>query len=314
MNKLNEIQITSILKLSQKLTQKEIAQKYNVSQMTISKILRKNNINTSRSRLNESKLKFNISYFDKIDTEKKAYWLGYIAADGCLKNNKVSIVSKDKSTIIKFKNDLQSEHKLCTNNVFDKRTNKTYTNYTISITNILFTKKIQKYINIDKSNHFVIPNINKKYYSSFIAGMFDGDGSISIDHNNKIRISLISTYECLLQIQNILLQENIKKINIHKHSKTLNLYKFHLYTNEATKFLKYIYNVKYTEMYLSRKFKIFESYDIKNNVSRFEHIISLSEILERQKRGLSNYQIAEDLGIAYCTLMRKIRKYKRDKI
>jgi intein-encoded DNA endonuclease-like protein len=53
--------IDKIIELSNNKTQKEIAKLFNVSSSTIGRILKKNNINTNRSRLNESKLYFNIT-------------------------------------------------------------------------------------------------------------------------------------------------------------------------------------------------------------------------------------------------------------
>ena len=54
--------------------------------------IKKHNIKIDgRSRLNESKLKFDINYFDEINNEKKAYWLGFILADGCICRNDIII-------------------------------------------------------------------------------------------------------------------------------------------------------------------------------------------------------------------------------
>jgi intein-encoded DNA endonuclease-like protein len=100
--KLNSSDVVDIIELSKTKTQKEISKIFNVSISKIGNLLRSNNINTSRSRLNESKLYFNINYFDEIDTNEKAYWLGFISADGCLKSNKVRLVSKDKEVIKKI--------------------------------------------------------------------------------------------------------------------------------------------------------------------------------------------------------------------
>lgn len=265
---------------------------------------------------NKSKLSFNINYFDIIDDHKKAYWLGYIAADGCLKNNKVVINTKDKEVLVKFKNDLESDHKLCTINRFDKRTNKYYISYSLSITNKVFTQKLQNFININKSQYFIIPNINNEYIPAFIAGMFDGDGSIGYK-NNKIRISLISTLECLEQIKEILvLNTDIKNIPIHKHSETLNLYRFYLYTNYATSFLNFIYKDNLADMYLQRKYNIFKGYDIKNNIlNRYKPPIiniNMNTVFEMQKQKINNKVIAQTLNIAYSTLMKKISSYKNE--
>lgn len=49
---------------------------------------------------------FNDSYFKKIDTPDKAYWLGFIFADGCVMNNRldvqISLASKDRGHLEKF--------------------------------------------------------------------------------------------------------------------------------------------------------------------------------------------------------------------
>lgn len=255
--------IDKIIELSNNKTQKEIAKLFNVSSSTIGRILKKNNINTNRSRLNESKLYFNINYFDVIDTYEKAYWLGFIAADGCLKSNKVRLVSKDEEVIVKFKNALESEHKIVRSITTDKRSGKKHELFIISITNNLFSRKLEKFINIDKSNNFHLPKIDKSLYPFFLAGMFDGDGSFSIygANKNKIKLSLISTKECLEQIIDLLEVEIDlkKKPKILKHYTT---YRFHLYKHSEC-FLDYIYNKDYAWLFLTRKYKKYHEYKSK---------------------------------------------------
>ena len=45
-----------------------------------------------------SKLSLNIDYFKEINSFEKAYWLGFICADGCIHKNggKLTITVKDK--------------------------------------------------------------------------------------------------------------------------------------------------------------------------------------------------------------------------
>ena len=80
-----------------------------------------------------SHLALNIDYFKEINSPDKAYWLGYICADGCIKksNNKVSLVSKDLEVIEGFKEAIGAEHAITKSENFDKRTNKTYRRYSI---------------------------------------------------------------------------------------------------------------------------------------------------------------------------------------
>jgi DNA invertase Pin-like site-specific DNA recombinase len=53
------------------------------------------------------------SFFDEIDTEAKAYWLGFIAADGCVTDKNVlsiSLSSRDHDHLLRFKADIQASH------------------------------------------------------------------------------------------------------------------------------------------------------------------------------------------------------------
>jgi hypothetical protein len=100
-----------------------------------------------------------------------------------------------------------------------------------------------------------LERLEKYNINFFISGLFDGDGSFSTS-NGKIRASLISTYECLDEIQNILMKKNIKKTKIIYHYST---YRFHLY-KDAFNFLNYIYDDNFSYLYLSRKYLKFKQY------------------------------------------------------
>jgi hypothetical protein len=249
--KIKKEEVEKIIELSKILRNRDVALKYGVTTACIDRILRVNGIKNERTRLNLSRLSFDFNYFDEIDNEKKAYWLGFIAADGCLKNNKLTLTSKDEEIIDKFKNDLKSEHKKSKNVVFDKRTKKIYINYTIQITSAAFVKKLYKYIPHDKSSNFIIPEIEKKYLSLFLSGLLDGDGTFSYD-GKKLRIGFISTKECLLQIQEFL----INKFGLNKtkmYHMANNVWRVHLYAG-SFEILKFIYNDSFKEIYLTRKY------------------------------------------------------------
>ena len=246
-----------IIKLSIKKSQKEIAEIFGISQSRVADILKRNDApKQKKSRLNMSKLKLDVNYFQNINSNEKAYWLGYICADGSINrnNNKLNLTSKDEEVIIKFKQDLMSEHKITNSSYFDKRTNKTYYRYTIQISNELFVKNLNNLgITNLKSDLLEFPNIDEKYYNYFIAGLFDGDGSLSIK-NNKVRINLISTLEILIFIQEYLLNNfNIGKIKMQKVTKNKpNVWKLYLY-KDALKFLDFIYQDNEFK-YMKRKY------------------------------------------------------------
>ena len=83
-------------------TLKKLGTEFNCSYGTIRNLLNKHNI---QSRGNKQGYPRNEFYFNKIDTEEKAYWLGFLYADGYVhtNNNEISINITDKEHIEKFK-------------------------------------------------------------------------------------------------------------------------------------------------------------------------------------------------------------------
>lgn len=258
-------QENEIIKLYKTNSQKDIAKLYNLSQANISKIINKSGIKLKNSRLNMSKVDIDTEYFKDINNENKAYWLGYISGDGSISKNtnKVTIVSKDIEIIEKFKYDIKSGHKIYKNKYLDKRTNKEYTSYYIQITNEIFTNNlISNGITNNKSEKLEFPKIEEKYYSYFIAGLFDSDGSIS--NNNKHRIDIISTIEVINFIQKYLLKNfEINTLKIQRVKKDKNIWRMNLY-KDSKYFLDFIYNDKNFK-YLSRKYEKYKQH--KNNLS-----------------------------------------------
>ena len=58
---------------------KGISKKYGINQKTLSKYLKLKGISIKNIRNSSS---FNTRFFQNIDTEEKAYWLGFMYADG----------------------------------------------------------------------------------------------------------------------------------------------------------------------------------------------------------------------------------------
>ena len=62
----------------------KVAKKFGVDRLRLGELLRNSGIDTNARR---RKFSLNESYFETIDSEEKAYWLGFILADGCLKGH-----------------------------------------------------------------------------------------------------------------------------------------------------------------------------------------------------------------------------------
>lgn len=252
-----------IVKLLETHSQKDVAKMFNLCQPRVSEIARANGVKHKKSRLNMSKIALNIDYFSEINTPQKAYWLGFICADGYINNNysKLVIMVKDLEVLEKIKKDIGSEHKISKIIQNDKRTGKIYEEYSLQITNELFVANIKKNgVLHDKSENLLFPEIDESLYPYFIAGLFDGDGSVS-KHANALRCNLISTKEVLTFINDFFEKKfGWKPCAIQKVTKNkTNIYKAYWYKHSID-FLKYIYCGEQT-LYLQRKYKVFENYE-----------------------------------------------------
>ena len=121
------------------------------------------------------KYNYNSNYFATIDTQQKAYWLGFIYAEGNVYKNTLAIklISSDRYVLDRFKKDIQSEH------LVKKVKNKNA--YVIKI----HAKEIVKQLNQlgvypNKSAIIKFPKLLKtEFYLSFILGYYDGEGCLS---------------------------------------------------------------------------------------------------------------------------------------
>ena len=93
---------------------KSISEIYNCHSCTIQRLLKRNGVLKS-VKFNNRKYTINESYFDNIDTQEKAYWLGVMVTDGCVDNNfavRLNLNSNDEYHIKKFQEAIGSNHML----------------------------------------------------------------------------------------------------------------------------------------------------------------------------------------------------------
>lgn len=160
---------------------------------------------------------FNKDFFDIIDSEDKAYWLGYLAADGSLtsqKNSKrinLSIKESDRDHLLKYKNSLNLDWLPKKKRIFLHSTNKEYFAYRYIITSTkIFNDLVDKGITERKSLTLEPPkNVPQDLIRHWIRGYFDGDGSVFIDERDqKYQISIRGTVQVLTFIKSFIYTEN----------------------------------------------------------------------------------------------------------
>ena len=168
------------------------------------------------------KYEINEYSFEKMSPEA-AYWLGFIAADGCVSISEngyriiICLNKKDIDMLVAFKNAINSTRdiKMIGRSKAEFRCNSKY------MVNALKKYGItpRKTFTMEFSNE--IPN---EYYSGFIRGYFDGDGTIYFNKKCKPYRGIVATKAFLEKVQEIIMNEvGLSKTKIRKKGKMYEL-------------------------------------------------------------------------------------------
>jgi len=104
------------------------------------------------------------------------------------------------------------------------------------------------------------PKIKEKFYLSFLRGLFDGDGSLSIENKN-LRMSFTATKEILISLQTFLEEKfKISKHPIYITSEAMNVCRTH-YFGDTKKILNLLYENSTNKIRLNRKYKIYDKFN-----------------------------------------------------
>ena len=232
-------------------------EKYGFHKNVLAKIINENGGNTTPCS-------FDNTVFDSIDTEEKAYWLGFLYADGAISFNKsnhceLSLQLLDAKHLYKFKQFLK-----CSLNVkYDFKIIRCR----ITVSNKYFHNRLCELGCVPRKS-LILKFPNKNIFKSedlikhFIRGYFDGDGCLSHTFCNKrknsitVSSSLIGTFEFLSVVKEYLLSASIICSNLFKDPKYKhNTYSFHLSKQNSVKFLNLIYST--ATIYLDRKYELY---------------------------------------------------------
>ena len=184
---------------------KDIAVKYGVCSTTISKFLKTNGYVIKKRYTGNRRNSIDLSFFEKIDSNIKAYVIGLLCSDGSIDKDGYGfqITSKDIEIIENIKKILKSEHKICKIESYDERTKKTYIRYNIHFCSKKMVDDLRKLGLVNnKSFNCKMPLLKQIYFWDFLRGLFDGDGCVT-GNNGKLRVSFIATEDIMNNIKNI---------------------------------------------------------------------------------------------------------------
>lgn len=163
---------------------KDIADLIGVSERSFSRVLRESGVNTKR----KNKYTLNEKYFEKIDTEEKAYLLGVLFADGCVTNyNYIVLQQSDYESVSLFKKQLDytGEIKEITGKQAGGFSTENTLMYRVHFSSESMSNDLIKW---GKNNHMEIsdiPNIEKSLIRHFVRGYFDGDGGFYVSNRTS---------------------------------------------------------------------------------------------------------------------------------
>lgn len=243
-----------------------IANKFNVSTQAIRTLLRKNNVKVlSITELKHLKYPRNSFYFENIDCAEKAYWLGFLYADGYISKSgeiRINLMKDDERHLYKF---LSAIGAINNTIKYSKKVTKEKT-YEQAYCNLRDVQMVKDLANKGCVNNkslilkFPYDKLTSNLYSHFIRGYIDGDGSIhyTCSGNAKTpnyRLNIAGTKDMLIAIRDILNKNNLAL----EDKKT-----FYCLTINGNKQLENIFNYIYQDSYdaieLTRKRQIYNNF------------------------------------------------------
>jgi hypothetical protein len=213
---------------------KELSNKYKTSKINIYRILNKYKTKIRSGEYSKRKYPTNQEYFSKIDTEEKAYILGFLYADGY--NNvadrtvKLVLNEGDKEILEQINNCIQPYKPLYFLDHSRRRSlgSKVLDCYSMSISSEKMCQDLVR-LGCPQSKTFKISfptshQVPKGLIQHFIRGYFDGDGCIKILKNGeKQSFSLVGTESFLNSIQNFFVENlGITNTKLYKPKTTIN--------------------------------------------------------------------------------------------
>lgn len=271
-----------ILSKSDRMTAKELAKEYGSSRSFVLKLWMDNDYHKPPS----FKYYVNQDYFKEINTAKKAYFLGFISADGCVyKREKhqgllsISIQKRDDEMLKQMIVDMDSTHHLL------YRSN--YCALAITSDSIY-----QDLLNLGVSQrkswsirfNDIVKHVPNEFIRDYIRGYFDGNGCISKTEGviqSKVAVSIVTNIWFLEEMGEYLngigLTCSVKEDTSGQYSDRFGALNVIGTTNKYS-FLNYLY--KDSEIYLERKYNRYLEYKDKvdkNYTNRSENRVAVIE-------------------------------------
>ena len=241
----------------------KISKKYNISRNTLSNSVKELGYSVENY---QNKSEFNEHVFDEIDTEEKAYWLGFIFADGYISSNsnnfEISLKEDDKPHLEKFNSFIEgSTNKVKVGeancgNAICKRCRWGSRNKHLKETLVSYGCIPQKslILQFPSSAIFKSPNLIRH----FIRGYWDGDGCLTYANKEHTRpeVLVLGTEDFLTEMKDYLPLKFDYKLGYNNGSTQTRV--LSLFGKNGFELAKYLYSN--CTVYLDRKYEKYLEY------------------------------------------------------
>ena len=254
--------------------EKELCKKYNTNKVSITEIsnmfgvckrsvfnvLSRNGVRPTHS------YEYNKSVFSNELTEEKAYWVGFLMADGCVvkdrlgrKTVSVQLQSQDKHHLEKLRAFICPKKPIYEKIYYHKKFKKTFSSCTLSFSGDDIRNDLIGYgvVCRKSTSEFALKDINNNRH--FWRGVIDGDGSVC-EYKEKSRkthtqeISLYGSKQLLEQFISFINLNIFETKRIPNKKNSGNCYQVHFTSKKARILVDYFYSN--CNIYLDRKYII----------------------------------------------------------
>ena len=205
---------------------------------------------------------FDLNFFETIDTEEKAYWLGFLYADGCVRYKgtiTLALQEQDKEHIENFLKAIRNYDIIPS---YERKTKS----YRATVCSVKMAEDLRIHGCLQKKSlRLSFPSekdVPKKLIHHFMRGYFDGDGCFTNIESSNPQFSILGTPRFLDGYENVLLSH----LNNQKRTKRVHRKNWNEQTEEIIysgyKRISDIYHYLYHDatIYLKRKKDKFEKW------------------------------------------------------
>lgn len=267
----------------EKLSCPKIAERFEVSDALVLRYLKKYEVEIRSAEEAHRKYPINEEFFDNIDSEEKAYFLGFLYADGCNHQDanyvSLGLEETDREILLKLSTLIYKENPEFHVKIQDRTSEGKGVTVCLTINSKHICNKLSELGCVQAKTHVLIyPEwMREDLHRHFLRGYFDGDGCLYV--NKRIRegsyVKLTSTLD-FCQYASKIVQDHIPiNLGIYGCSGTT---VFDLKTSgdrQVEKLMTWLYAESH--LYMQRKFLAYQNL--------LEEISKTNSLIEKGTRG-----------------------------